>query len=75
VGYYNFITSAGKEIDVLELKIRRNADEATWNIEGRTYRCLDTLEQVVEHLRDELKRVEQQAKRRNGIVDRATASR
>ena len=74
VGYYNFVTTSGKEIDVLELRIRRNADDATWIVEGRTSRSLDTLEQVVEHLRDELARVEQQATRRSRTPARTPAS-
>jgi hypothetical protein len=75
VGYYNFVTTAGTEIDVLELRIRRDAGDATWLVEGRTTRRLDTLDQVVEHLRDELARVEEQAKRRTRLAEGAPASR
>jgi hypothetical protein len=74
VGYYNFVTTAGTELDVLELRIHRNADDATWLVEGRTTRNLDTLDQVVEHLRDELVRVEQQATRRTRVAAPAPAS-
>ena len=74
MGYYNFVTTAGTELDVLELTIRRNADDATWLVQGRTTRSLDTLDQVVEHLRDELVRVEQQAKRRTRVAAPAPAS-
>ena len=74
VGYYNFVTTAGTEIDVLELTIRRDAGDATWLVEGRTTRRLDTLDQVVEHLRDELARVERQARRRTSVAGPAPAS-
>jgi hypothetical protein len=74
VGYYNFVTTAGSEIDVLELKIRRHANDATWLVEGRTTRRLDTLDEVLEHLRDELARVEQQAQRRTRAAAPAAAS-
>jgi hypothetical protein len=74
VGYYNFVTAAGSEIDVLELKIRRHADDATWLVEGRTTRRLDTLDEVFEHLRDELARVEHQAQRRTRAAAPAAGS-